>query len=209
MTPRVARRLQEQTPPARGPGIYTTAAGRTGEAAALAAEAERLEKLIGERFFDEATGAFYDLTWPEGTHVPTLTAAAWAPLWTGAASREQAARMMAHMCSESRFMTPMPFPTVSRDDPRFESDGYWRGPVWIDQACFAIEALNRYGKRRDALSALRTIFSFLRDHDTFYECYNPFTGAPARGRRPAAAQFSWTAAHLLLMAHGRFEKREL
>lgn len=172
--------------------------GRKEDMAAFTAEAERLEGLIREKFFDEATGAFYDLTWPEGNHVPTLTAAAWAPLWTGAASKEQAERMAAHMFDEGRFKTPMPFPTVSRDDPRFERNGYWRGPVWIDQACFAVEALKSYGKHSAAKDALRTIFSYLREHDSFYECYNPFTGAPARGRRPAAAQFSWTAAHLLL-----------
>ena len=55
-------------------------------------------------------------------------------LWAGLASPEQASRVRDTLMDPNMPNTLMPFPTVSRDNPRYSPDEYWRGPVWLDQA---------------------------------------------------------------------------
>lgn len=171
---------------------------RESDAARLRTEADAIAAALGAWLFDEERGAFFDVTWPDRTRVPALTAATWAPLWCGLATIDQAARVAAHMADETEFFTPLPLPTVARDDPGFDPDGYWRGAVWIDQAAMGVEALFAYGFLREARQALGALLAGLGRHDTFYECYHPIDGRPAAGIRPAVGQFAWTAAHVIL-----------
>jgi len=102
------------------------------------------------------------------------------------------------MMDENRFRTFVPLPTVSRDNPEF-SEGYWRGLVWIDQAWFGIEGLRRYGYEEDANELAQQLVDNLDGAlvpgESLRENYHPLTG---EGRN--AEHFSWTAAHLLMLA---------
>jgi putative isomerase len=104
------------------------------------------------------------------------------------------------MLDTTRFRTHVPFPTVSAAHPEF-SDGYWRGLVWLDQVYFAIEGLRRYGYHDDADALTDQVFANLEGATEpgvpLRENYHPRTG---EGRH--ARHFSWTAAHLLLLALG-------
>ncbi len=147
-----------------------------------------LEQLVDTEFFHD--GAFYDVSWPDHRPIRTLTAATWIPLWCGIASPDHAAAVIRLMLDPAHFNTPLPFPTVARSDPKFDPDGYWRGSVWMDHAAWAVEVLVRYGQVEAARDAARRLLAVEPD----WECYNPLTGAPAKGARPAVPQFSWTAA---------------
>jgi putative isomerase len=95
------------------------------------------------------------------------------------------------------FNTVMPFPTVSADNPRYSPDKYWRGPVWLDQAYFAIEGLRRYGFADDAGYMARKLLyaaEGLTGDGPIRENYNPETGAGLN-----AANFSWSAACFYLL----------
>jgi len=173
--------------------------GKASDGRRLRGEADAIETALRERLFDEDHGAFFDMTWPACERVRALTAATWAPLWCGIATADQAARVADHMLDESAFRTPLPLPTVARNDPDFDPDGYWRGAVWIDQAAMGVEALLNYGYVGEARQILAALLAGLARHDTFYECYHPIDGNSAAGERPAVGQFSWTAAHTLLM----------
>jgi putative isomerase len=102
------------------------------------------------------------------------------------------------LASPSEFATYVPFPTLAADDPRFRPRaGYWRGPVWLDQAYFAVAGLRSYG----FLSEAGAFEQSLIDHtqagaqgDAIRETYNPSTGAGQN-----AADFSWSAASFLLL----------
>lgn len=83
-------------------------------------------------------------------------------------------------------------------------DSLWRGPVWLDQAFFAIGGLNRYGFTTQADAMLHTLFSRGQgmaegDSQPISQYYNPLTG-----ERQGADHFSWTAAHILLMLFGDY-----
>ncbi len=75
--------------------------------------------------------------------------------------------------------------------------GYWRGPVWLDQFAFGTEGLRRYGygKLAAALEAkLLANAEGLTGNQPIYENYHPLTGKGLNARN-----FSWSAAHLLMI----------
>lgn len=169
------------------------------DAARWAREADDLRARIQSEMFDDETGWFYDIDVATGEPVPVQGPEGWIPLWAGVATDEQAARVRETMLDPSKFRTHVPFPTVARDDPEF-SDGYWRGLVWLDQAYFAIVGLRRYGFDDDAADLARQLVDNLEGATTLgvplYENYDALTG---EGRN--VRHFSWSAAHLLLLAH--------
>ena len=148
--------------------------------------------------FDDDTGWFYDVDVATGDFVSVQGPEGWIPLWTGVATEEQAARVRELMLDPAKFRTHVPFPTVARDHPEF-SDGYWRGLVWLDQVYFAIAGLRRYGFESDADALTRQLFDNLEGATTrgepLFENYDALTG---EGRN--VRHFSWSAAHLLLLA---------
>lgn len=161
-------------------------------------EADRLGEQIRTAFFCDETGWFFDRRHGDGGFVKNLGPEGWIPLWAGVASPEQADRVRSTMLDPAQFRTHIPFPTVSASDPGF-SDGYWRGLVWLDQAYFGIEALRAYGYELDAQSMTQQLLSRLAGATTpgepLRENYHPLTGEGLN-----APHFSWSAAHLLLLA---------
>ena len=161
-------------------------------------DAEVLAGKIREQMFDEDRGWFSDIAIDGSRFIAAEGPEGWIPLWAGVATDEQATRVRERMLDPDRFGTHVPLPTVSRDNPEF-SEGYWRGLVWIDQAWFGVEGLRRYGFEKDAESLAARLLKNLRGAavpgEPLRENYHPLTG---EGRN--AAYFSWTAAHLLMLA---------
>jgi len=179
-------------------GVLATALGEHADATRWAAEAADLREQIRSAMYDDATGWFYDIQLDTGEIIPVQGPEGWTPLWTGVATAEQAARVRTTMLDTTRLRTHVPFPTVARDHPAF-SDGYWRGLVWLDQVYFAAEGLRAYGYHADADALTRQVMENLEGatvpSEPLYENYHPLTG---EGRN--VKHFSWTAAHLLLLA---------
>ena len=97
------------------------------------------------------------------------------------------------------FNTFVPLPTLAANQAKFNPlKGYWRGPVWIDQAYFAIEGLKAYGYDQEAEvlknKLLQNAGGLLEKGKPIHENYHPITG-DALG----AENFSWSAAHFLLL----------
>jgi len=174
-------------------------AGETSLAETLDDEAIKLGNMIRTMMWDEHTGFFYDITLE--TKKPILVAEpnGWIPLWAGIASKEQARRIRNRLLDKDEFNTFVPFPTVAANNPSFNpAKGYWRGPVWIDQAYFALKGLCRYGYKDDALMLMNKLFNhcegLLDPSRPLRENYHPLTGKGLN-----AENFSWIAAHLLMM----------
>lgn len=175
--------------------------GKTRSRSIWRRRAAALGTKIRSRFFDGNLGYFFDVRIPGGRFVTTYGPEGWIPLWAGAASRSQAHAVVRVMRNPQKFATYMPFPSLAADDPRFAPvTGYWRGPVWLDQAYFGIEALRRYHYKPLARRmALRLVLHAkgLTGSSPIYENYDPLTGVGYQSRN-----FSWSAAcYLLLLLH--------
>lgn len=174
------------------------AVGRDEEAEALREEARELGGLIRTTFFDEETGFFYDVDLESKAPIRIQGPEGWIPLWAGVANRAQAEAVAEVMLDPGRFSASVPLPTLAMDHPAFDpADGYWRGPVWLDQAYFGIHGLARYGMAKEARSLARRIATNARGlvgAGPIFENYHPVTGVGLN-----APHFSWSAAHLLLL----------
>lgn len=187
--------------------------GRTDDAALLEAQAKQLSERIQRCFFDPASGYFYDrVLAPETTPLPADRAnrcpgtllvgrgrgpEGFAPLWTGIATPLQGKAATRVLLDSKEFATPLPFPTLARSAADFDATGYWRGRVWLDQYDFALRALERQGRPREASRLCQRLAQQadgLAGTAPIYENYNPLSG-----ERLGASNFSWSAAHLLLM----------
>ena len=98
------------------------------------------------------------------------------PLFCGAASKEHAAALAAHVRNKDTFGTEYPLPSVSLSDPAFELD-MWRGPVWHIFNYIAAEGLDRYGYTEEAdLIRKQTVKMQIRNYREFggfYEFFDP------------------------------------
>ena len=161
-------------------------------------EAQQLKSRIQTAFYDEESGWFYDFSIPGDSLIKVQGPEGWTPLWVGLATSEQAERIRNGIMDPSKFNTHVPCPTLAADHPKFDPlDGYWRGPVWLDQAYFAIEGLKSYGYHEEAQLLRQKLLehaSGLHDQSPIRENYHPVTGEGLN-----AEHFSWSAAHLWLL----------
>ena len=165
-----------------------------------------LKLLIQNRMFDKESGCFYDILLDGKGFCKVQGPEGWIPLWAGAATQEQAEKVKQMIMDSTKFATYIPFPTIAKDHPEFTptADGYWRGPVWLDQAYFAIKGLANYGYKKEAKIFINQLFNRLEGlkqrGKPIYENYNPLNGKGLN-----AAHFSWSATHLLLLYHKMIE----
>lgn len=163
-------------------------------------EADYVKEYIQNNMFSKESGFFFDIDIKSkrplierGKGSEGLIA-----LWAGAASDEQAKAVKNTIIDEAKFNTKVPFPTASKDNPRYSSEKYWRGPVWLDQAYFAIEGLNNYGYKNDAAKLTDKLINNaegIKDiGKTFRENYNPESG-----KGLSCTNFSWSAGMIYLL----------
>lgn len=173
--------------------------GNQLQANAFQEAADSLKTSIQQIFFSEETGWFHDIDLESKKPILHYGAEGWIPLWVGAASRAQAEAVRNNMVDSTKFATYIPFPTLAADEAGFEpTESYWRGPVWLDQAYFAISALKKYGFKDDAqrftLQLTERLEGLKDDGAPIRENYDPLSG-----KGYESAHFSWSAAHLLLL----------
>jgi putative isomerase len=161
-------------------------------------EAASLKPRINQAFYDAASGYYYDKRMGQAGLIKTDGPEGWIPLWARVCNKLQAKSIQQKMADEKIFNTKIPLPTLSASHPAFDPmKGYWRGPVWLDQFQYGIDGLKQYGYHDLAASLLEKLLQHgegLLGDSPICENYHPLTG---RGLN--AKNFSWSAAHLLLL----------
>lgn len=177
--------------------------GEYNDAKKFEQEATYIKSYISENMFDRETGFFYDLQINDnGTQKKLLVnrgkgPEGWLPLWANMASEYQAKCVKDNMIDENKFNTYIPLPTASRDNPKYNPQKYWRGPVWLDQALYGIEALQNYGYYNEAYKLSSKMFDNcegLLSNGAIRENYNPESGVGLHTKN-----FSWSASAFYLM----------
>lgn len=166
-------------------------------------EAEDVREYVSRNMFDEETGFFYDLQINEDGSDKNLLVnrgkgpEGWIPLWAKMATQEEADSVVKSMVDEKKFDSLIPLGTASQDNPSFNASKYWRGPVWLDQALYGIEAMQNYGYDTDAKRMSKKMFDNaegLMGDGPIRENYNPLTGEGLHTKN-----FSWSASAYYLM----------
>nr|MDA3780434.1 trehalase family glycosidase [Bacteroidales bacterium] len=161
-------------------------------------EAKKLKDKINNTFWDKNSGYYYDVKINDKTKIMAQGPEGWIPLWARIANKEQAELVKTNILDSAKFNTKCPFPTLSKKNKKFDpQNGYWRGPVWFDQAYFAVKGLNNYGYHKIARDITLKLFNnadgLVNSNKAIRENYHPITGEGLN-----ANNFSWTAAHILM-----------
>lgn len=177
--------------------------GKTKAAKKYETEAVKVKDYINANMYDKATGFYYDLqTNQDGSEKKLLVnrgkgTEGWLPLWANLASNSQAKKVKENMVDTNKFNLKVPFPTAAKDNEKFEAARYWRGPVWMDQALYGIEALQNYGYTKAAKDMTYDLFENtegLLGNGPIRENYNPLTGEGLHTKN-----FSWSASAFYLL----------
>lgn len=162
-------------------------------------EAEQLKTKIQDVFYSEEDGWFFDVDITSKKHLKVYGPEGWIPLWANVATTEQAEAVKSTMLDKQKMATFIPLPTLAADHPKFTpTNGYWRGPVWLDQTYFGIKGLRNYGFTVEAdlltKEVIHNLDGFIDSTAPIRENYQPQTGKGLK-----ANHFSWSAAHLLML----------
>jgi putative isomerase len=168
-----------------------TQLGADGDLADYRERREALAEEIERTLFSDTLGAYCDYNRVLRRHTGRLSPAAFVPLFAGVASEQHAAAMAKLAADPTRFYPGLP--TISYDNPKYDSAGYWRGPAWLNTSYFAIAGLERYGNA----SLGRDLSDRLLDwcaaqDDALYEYYDSRTGQGL-----GAKDFGWSAAFVI------------
>lgn len=171
----------------------------TTDTLTLREQAGVLKMRIQSQFYDPEDGWFYDTNLDGDTYIKGEGSEGWTALWAKAATQEQAEAVRDKMMDPEKFYTKVPFQTMSADHERFDPlKGYWRGPNWLDQAYFGVKGLRNYGFDQEADKAVMDILNgaqgVLSPGLPIHENYHPITGEGLN-----AKNFSWSAAHIIMM----------
>jgi glycogen debranching enzyme len=156
-----------------------------------------------EDFWDEEAGLFRALH--DDQPVPVVTPFNLYPLWTGQLPDKIRERLIAHLTDPGEFWGEIAIPSVARNDPHYDPETMWRGPVWANINYIFVEALRQVGEHALADCLVEKTLDLIMSQAGIHEYYNAETGAPA----PAAAGvFGWTAAVFVDLAIQASRKEE-
>ncbi len=143
------------------------------EAAKWRQARRELAAAINEHLWDERVGFYFDLR--DGRLSPIKTPVAFVGLLAGICPEDRKRRLLDHLFNENEFWRPLPVPTTSADDPKYEKN-MWRGPCWFNLNLVVIRALQAAGlPDRARYVAERTVEEAARWYEAdggIYEFYD-------------------------------------
>ncbi len=107
-------------------------------------EYEKIKKLMNLYLWDEKEGFYFDRHW-DGRFSRKKAAANFFPLVAGIPDENQALRMIKRLLNPEEFWGDYVLPTISRDDPAFQDQQYWRGTIWPPTNYLVYQGLKAYG----------------------------------------------------------------
>jgi putative isomerase len=154
--------------------------GHEAEATKFAHLAERTRTNIRTELWDASRGIFANRL-RGGGFVRSVGPTSFYPLIAAAADEEQVESLLRHLADDGTFGGEFRVPSVSRDDPSFHHNVYWRGRVWPPLNWTIWQGLRRYGRFAEATALARDserLFRSAWDRRLCPENYNAVTGEP-------------------------------
>lgn len=180
-----------------------TLLGHDRDAADFTAAAGRRSAAIQRDLWDEAEGFYYDRHARTNEFVRVKHAGAFAPMWAGVCSEDQAARLVdGHLLNPREFWRPYPIPALAASEPGYvegfpagESTGCcsWRAHTWLPVNYTVFHGLRTYGYHAVADELVAATWRmFMRGR--FAEYYTSESGI-GTGRKPF---WGWTCLALFM-----------
>ena len=175
--------------------------GRHDEAQEFGRLAEETRRHIREHLWDESRGLFANRQ-RNGGFVRSVGPTSFYPLACGAATPEQADRVLRHLADPATFGGRFVIPNAARDDPAYRDNVYWRGRIWPNVNWFVWQGLRRYGFEAEAAELAEKSLALFetpwREERVAAENYNAETGS-ATDQLDADRFYGWSAMLPLIM----------
>lgn len=150
-----------------------------GDRQMAARRKRRIDKAVQamrDHMWDEKAGTFLSIKRDTMEKIPVATISSWIPLTAGVPTKAIANRM-AEQLATAAWQTPLPVPTVDRTDPRWKSNGFWRGDVWPSTNYQIARGLADYGHKTLAADiADKTVANAIKNG--INEHYDSVSGKP-------------------------------
>jgi len=131
---------------------------------------------VRKHMWDEESGTFLAVKRDTLEKIRVATIGSWIPLMADVPTPAMARRMAEAFMTE-HWQTPLPIPTVDRNDKRWISNKYWRGDVWPAPNYQVASGFAHYGYRQIAANiADKTVANALKNGIS--EHYDSMTGKP-------------------------------
>jgi neutral trehalase len=162
-------------------GLIAAQLGDERKARAYAARAAGLRDAMNALLWDEAKGLYLDRHW-DGRRSSHVAASNFLPLLAGVPDTERARRMLDTLLDPARFWGEHVMPTISRDDPGFADQQYWRGTIWPPNNYLVCQGLRRYRFDQAAAElAGRSVALFLESWRTYRLCRENYDSRTGEG----------------------------
>jgi hypothetical protein len=154
--------------------------GRDEAAGELEERARRYSEKL-QTLWCEKTGLFLNRRLDNGKFEHRLSPTLFYPLMAGAATQEQAQRMIdEHFFNPDEFWGEWILPSIARNDPMYPEQDYWRGRIWAPMNFLVYLGLRKYDlpKARKALveKSEAILLKEWRQKGHVHENYNADTG---------------------------------
>jgi hypothetical protein len=140
-----------------------------------------LQARMNATLWNEERGLYVDRRW-SGEWSPRVAASNFLPLVAGVPTPEQARRMVQTLTHHEWFWGDYVIPTISRNDPAFHEQQYWRGTIWPPMNYLVYQGLKRYGLDEVAGEvARRSVALFLRSWRRYQLCRENYDSRTGEG----------------------------
>jgi len=202
-------------------GLYVADCNYLSEIATILGKADNAKELkerslkYGEKLkelWDDESGIFRDKYTDRNEFSKHLAPTNFYPLIAGVATQEQADRMIKnYFFNPKEFYGDFMIPSISRSDPAFSDNHYWRGRIWAPMNFLVYMGLRNYNlpEAKKALvdKSQELILKEWRQNRHVYENYNSVTGVGG-DVNSSDAFYSWGGllAFIGLMDQGYYNK---
>jgi len=151
--------------------------GADAEALSHELRAGEISDACNRFMWDQEECFYYDID-DEGSFQKVKTIAGFWPLVAKITTEEQARDLVAHLENPSEFDTPVPFPSLARDQEAYDPGGrYWLGGIWAPTSYMVIRGLQENGYDEYAGEASEKYLSAMSEvyerTGTIWELYAP------------------------------------
>jgi len=171
--------------------------GRKQEQEILHKQRHDLVAKINRELWSEDHGIYLNRHW-NGHFSEKLSPTHLYTLMAGISSPPRASRMIQeHLLNPQEFLGDYMIPTISRSDPSFQDQDYWRGRIWAPTNFLVVEGLKRAGRYDIASHVVQSGYSMFlkcwKEYGIVGENYNAITGRAAEPDTVSDRFYHWGA----------------
>jgi len=172
--------------------------GKPEEEAVFLDEYEKMKERINRLLWCEEKGIYLNRYW-DGRFSDRISPTCFYPMLARIPDEQQAKRLVQeHLLNEQEFYGDFILPSISKNDPAYKDNDYWRGRIWAPMNYLVSEGLRNYSFpqiQHELASKSRDLF--LKQWNNGNRCYENYNSVTGEGGDVANSDQLYTWGNLL------------